>query len=104
VRYTAVFCANDVMAMATISRFGQAGVRVPEDLSVLGFDDSALAAYTTPALTTIRIPIRVAAENGCRYLLNLCYGLTLPVQREFPPEVVWRASLGVGPHAPVALP
>jgi LacI family transcriptional regulator len=99
-RFSALFCANDVMAMSAITRFGQAGVRVPEDLSVLGFDDSALAAYVAPPLTTVRIPIQAAAENGCRFLLNLCYGLGLPVQREFPPEVVWRGSVGAGPHAP----
>ncbi len=96
--YTALFCANDVMAMAAISRFGQAGVRVPQALSVVGFDDSTLAPYTTPALTTVRIPIERVAANGCRFLLNLCYGLALPVQREFPAEMVWRGSVSDGPH------
>jgi len=102
-RFSALFCANDAMAMAALSRFVQAGARVPEDLSVLGYDDSALATYTTPALTTVRIPIRSAAENGCRYLLNLCYGMALPVEREFPPEIVWRGSIAAGPHAPLPL-
>lgn len=101
--FTALFCANDVMAMAAISCFGQAGVRVPEQLSVMGFDDSALARYTTPALTTVRVPIERTAANGCRYLLNQCYGLALPVEREFPPEVVWRESLLAGPHEPLFL-
>jgi LacI family transcriptional regulator len=99
--FTALFCANDVMAMAAISCFGEAGVRVPHQLSVMGFDDSALARYTTPALTTIRVPIVNTAANGCRYLLNQCYGLVLPVQREFPPEVVWRASVAAGPHVAI---
>ncbi len=98
-RFTALFCANDVMAMAAISRINQAGLRVPGDLSVMGFDDSVLASYTTPGLSTIRIPIVGAAASGCRFLLNLCYGLALPVQREFPPEVVWRGSVSDGPHA-----
>jgi LacI family transcriptional regulator len=97
-RFTGLFCANDVMAMAAISRINQAGLRVPGDLSVMGFDDSVLASYTTPGLSTIRIPIVSAAASGCRFLLNLCYGLVLPVQREFPPEVVWRDSVGDGPH------
>ncbi|MBX3604715.1 MAG: LacI family DNA-binding transcriptional regulator [Piscinibacter sp.] len=99
--YTALFCANDMMAMAAVSRFGAAGVRVPQDLAVLGYDDSALAAFTTPALTTVRVPIRAAAESGCRFLINLCYGLALPVQRDFPPEVVWRDSVAAGPHEPI---
>jgi LacI family transcriptional regulator len=100
-RYTALFCANDVMAMTAISRFGQAGVHVPKDLSVLGFDDSVLASYISPRLTTVRIPIATTAESGCRFLLNLCYGLGLPVAREFPPEIIWRDSLLAGPHEPM---
>lgn len=101
--YTALFCANDVMAMTAISRFGRVGVRVPEQLSVIGFDDSVLARYTAPALTTVRVPIADAARSGCRFLLNLCYGLALPVQRDFPPEVVWRDSVADGPHAPLPM-
>ncbi|ACB36576.1 transcriptional regulator, LacI family [Leptothrix cholodnii SP-6] len=96
--YTAVFCANDQMAMGAISAFFQAGLCVPDDLSVIGFDDSAIAAYSTPPLTTVRIPIESVAVNGCRFLINLCYGLALPVQREFPSGVVWRQSVGDGPH------
>ena len=96
--FSALFCANDVMAMAAISCFSQAGLRIPEQLSVMGFDDSALARYTHPALTTVRIPIERTTASGCRFLLNQCYGLDLPVEREFPPEVVWRDSLGDGPH------
>lgn len=102
-RCTALFCANDLMAMAAVSVLAHAGLRVPQDVSVLGYDDSALAAYTAPALTTVRVPIRAAAESGCRFLINQCYGLDLPVARDFPPEIVWRESLGPGPHAVLPL-
>jgi LacI family transcriptional regulator len=102
--YTAVFCANDQMAISAIARFFDAGVQVPQEVSVLGFDDSAIAPYSTPALTTVRVPIEDAAVNGCRFLLNLCYDLTLPVQREFPSGVVWRRSVGDGPHIRSAPP
>ncbi|WP_077034753.1 LacI family DNA-binding transcriptional regulator [Pelomonas sp. KK5] len=98
INFSAVFCANDMMAMALISCFGHAGVRVPEEVSVMGFDDSALARYTHPRLTTIRIPIQRTTISGCRFLLNQCYGLALPVEREFPPEVVWRESVVDGPY------
>ncbi len=101
INFSALFCANDVMAMAAISALGNAGVRVPEQVSVMGYDDSALARYTHPALTTVRIPIETTAVSGCRFLLNQCYGLSLPVEREFPPEVVWRESVVDGPHAAV---
>jgi LacI family transcriptional regulator len=102
--FTAVFAANDVMAMAAISRLVQAGLRVPEDVSVLGYDDDDCAPYTSPPLTTIRIPTASVAINACRHLLNLCYGLDLPVLRDFPSEVVWRASVGPGPHPPMDFP
>ncbi|MEO5795229.1 MAG: substrate-binding domain-containing protein [Rhodoferax sp.] len=96
--FTAVFCANDVMAMAAISRFTQAGLKVPQDVSVIGYDDTDVATYTAPPLTTVHIPIAQLAANSCRHLLNLCYGLALPVQRDFTPHVVWRESVGTGPH------
>ncbi len=96
--YSAVFCANDQMALGAISVFSQAGLRLPRDLSVIGFDDSAIAPYSTPPLTTVRIPFEDVATQGCRFLLNLCFGLGLPVQRDFPSSVVWRRSVGDGPH------
>ena len=102
--FSAVFVANDVMALAAISRLVQAGLRVPEDVSVLGYDDDDFAPYTSPPLTTIRIPTASVSTSACRHVLNLCYGLDLTVARDFPPEVVWRASVGPGPHAPMEFP
>lgn len=100
--YSALFCANDLMAIGALACFAEAGLRVPQDVSVLGFDDSAMAAYSTPSLTTVRVPIDAVAANGCRFLINLCYGLALPVQREFPSSVVWRRSVGDGPRVRAA--
>jgi len=102
--YSALFCANDVMAMAAISCLARHGINVPRELSVLGFDNSDLSRYTAPTLTTVSIPIVAAAASACRFLLNLCYGLALPVAREFTPDIVWRDSLGVGPGQPQAQP
>lgn len=96
--FTAVFCANDVMAMAAISRFTQAGLQVPQDVSVIGYDDTDVATYTAPPLTTVHIPIAQLGAQSCRHLLNQCYGLDLAVQRDFAPLVVWRESVGPGPH------
>jgi len=96
--YSALFCANDVMAMAAISHLDKLGIDVPGDLSVLGFDNSDFSQYTAPKLTTIHVPIVEAAAAACRALLNQCYGLALPVTHDFTPEVVWRKSVGVGPH------
>ena len=99
--FTALFCANDVLAMATLSRLQGAGIRVPHDLSVLGYDDAELAAYTSPALSTIRIPSAQVAANACRHLINLCYTTGLDVQRHFDSQVVLRHSVAPGPHPPL---
>jgi LacI family transcriptional regulator len=96
--FTALFAANDQMAMAAMSVFGGQGLRLPQDVSVIGYDDSALSAYTTPALTTVRVPITEFTRSACRHLINRCYGLALPVNREFAPGLVWRASVAAGPH------
>jgi LacI family transcriptional regulator len=98
--FTALFAANDLMAMAALSVFGGQGLRLPQDVSVIGYDDSALSAYTTPALSTVRIPITEFTRNACRHLINRCYGLDLPVTRDFAPSLVWRDSVVAGPHPP----
>jgi LacI family transcriptional regulator len=96
--FTALFAANDLMAMAAMSVFGGQGLRLPQDMSVIGYDDSALSAYTTPALSTVRIPITEFTRNACRDLINRCYGMALPVTRTFAPSLVWRESVVTGPH------
>ncbi|MDQ5897846.1 MAG: LacI family transcriptional regulator [Pseudomonadota bacterium] len=96
--FTALFCANDPMAIAAIGAFSRAGVRVPEDLSVIGYDDCDFAAHVSPPLTTVRIDIGAVAAQAARDLINRCYGLDLAVAHDFPPELVRRAS--VCPPAP----
>lgn len=99
--YTALFCANDEMAIGAISCFNDAGLRVPDDVSVMGFDDAPVAAYGSPPLTTVSVPHDVVAIDGCRQLVNECYGLAVPVQRDYPAQIVWRRSVGPGPHGAV---
>jgi len=92
-RFTALFCASDAMAVAAIARLARANLRVPHDVSVVGFDDSDLATYTSPQLTTVRIPVEHMAANACRYLLNACFGMSHPVIHDFKPVVMWRQSV-----------
>jgi LacI family transcriptional regulator len=91
--FSALFCANDVMAMAAISCLDSLGIDVPGHLSVIGFDDSELARYTAPKLTTVHVPIADAAAAACRFLLNLCYDLELSVGVDFAPRIAWRDSV-----------
>jgi LacI family purine nucleotide synthesis repressor len=69
-RPTAVFCFNDTMALGLISRLQQLGVRVPEDISVIGYDNIELAEYFSPPLTTIHQPKRRVGKNAFEILLE----------------------------------
>ncbi len=67
---TAIFASNDDMAAGVMKVAHQRGLRIPEDLSVAGFDDIPLASYLWPALTTIRQPIHTMAQTATRLLLS----------------------------------
>lgn len=99
--FTALFAANDLMAMAAVSALGELGIRVPQDVSVIGYDDSRFAGYTSPPLTTVHVPIDAVSASACRLLLNACYDCELPVERNFPPTIAWRGSVIHGPHPPL---
>jgi len=90
---TALFCANDEMAVGALSYFQEAGLRVPHDLSVIGYDDTPSAAFSAPRLTSVHMPWREMTQNGINALLNLCYDMQRPVTRNFPVSVTLRASL-----------
>ncbi|MGH2347462.1 MAG: LacI family DNA-binding transcriptional regulator [Chloroflexota bacterium] len=101
-RPTAVFVANDVTALVTIKAALESGLRVPGDLSVVGFDDIPFSALCTPGLTTIRQPIDVMGRHAAGILLDRITG-TLSAERQgqeiptsntliFPPTLVCRES------------
>ncbi|AXA93289.1 LacI family DNA-binding transcriptional regulator [Massilia sp. YMA4] len=90
---SALFCANDEMAVGALSYFQEAGIRVPQDLSVLGYDDTPSAEFSAPRLSSVRMPWRQMTLNGINALLNLCYDLGRPVARDFPVTVTLRASV-----------
>jgi LacI family transcriptional regulator len=90
---SALFCANDEMAVGALSYFQEAGLRVPHDLSVIGYDDTPSASFSAPRLSSVHMPWREMTQNGINALLNLCYDMKRPVAREFPVSVTLRASL-----------
>ncbi|MGF1765570.1 substrate-binding domain-containing protein [Aliivibrio kagoshimensis] len=69
-RPTAIFCFNDIMALATISKIQQMGLRIPEDISVIGYDNIDLSAYFSPPLTTIHQPKRRVGKTAVEILLE----------------------------------
>lgn len=91
--YDAVFACSDLLAMTAIDTLRAQGVRVPEDVAVVGYDDIANAALFHPRLTTVRQPIAVAAQTMVDSLLALIDGSPAP-SVQLPTELIIRASGG----------
>ena len=92
---SAIFCCNDEMAIGAMHRVKADGYRVPEDISIIGFDDIEFASYVDPALTTISQPTEELGKVAFSVLLDLLEGRT-PEQMEFvlPTELIVRDSTG----------
>src|SRR5215212_2802694 len=90
---TAIFAANDLSALGVLNAVAEAGKRVPDDVSVVGFDDLHLSAYTAPPLTTIRQPAVEIATLATEILIGLTKGREVEEMRHLlEPELVVRAS------------
>ena len=74
----AVFCFNDLMAVGALRACAEAGVRVPEDVAVAGFDDIAEGRYSTPTLTTVAADLDVLSAEALRLLLLRLGGGDVP--------------------------
>jgi DNA-binding LacI/PurR family transcriptional regulator len=94
-----VFAANDDMAIGLIRALAEAGRRVPEDVSVVGFDDIPVAAYVTPPLTTMRQPFDAVAQEGLKRLVHSIENPDAPPlpASEPPVDLVIRASTAPPP-------
>ncbi|HYL62201.1 MAG TPA: LacI family DNA-binding transcriptional regulator [Candidatus Methylomirabilis sp.] len=88
--FTALFAFNDISAIGAIQALREAGRRIPEDVSVVGFDDIQSAAYQNPALTTVRQPLR---EMGMIASETLLSRITAPANSPHPVEIVVEPSL-----------
>lgn len=94
--FTAVFCFNDIAAIGAIRALKDAGLSVPGDISVLGFDDILSAAYATPSLTTVRQPLFEMGKRGAEVLLERIANreAEYPSEITMAPELVIRESTG----------
>lgn len=93
---TAVFAANDDMALGVLRAFHERGRRVPEDVSVVGFDDISEAAYFWPSLTTVSQPFSLLGERAVELTLRALEGETDATADLLVPELMIRTS--TGPH------
>ncbi|MET9804412.1 LacI family DNA-binding transcriptional regulator [Streptomyces sp. NPDC006368] len=99
-RPTAVICDDDILAAGACKAVRRLGLRVPEDVSVTGFDDLALATAVEPELTTVRLPAERIGERGMAALLAVLAGH--PAERgDLPVTLMTRGSSGPAPTSEV---
>jgi DNA-binding LacI/PurR family transcriptional regulator len=87
--FTAIFCFNDIAAIGAMRALKDAGISVPDDVSVIGFDDILGASYHTPSITTVRQPLEEMGRTGARILLER---IARPAE-DFEPEVIFEPQL-----------
>ncbi len=96
--HTAIVCGSDLMALGAIRAARSCGLRVPEDVSVVGFDDSPLIAFTEPPLTTIRQPVAAMGRAAVEALISEIHGTPVShAEMLFHPELVVRNSTHTAP-------
>jgi DNA-binding LacI/PurR family transcriptional regulator len=101
--FTALFAYNDISAIGSIRALREAGLRVPEDVSVVGFDDIQIAVHVSPSLTTVRQPLQKMGEIAARALLNRIENGENGVREiAIVPEFVVRESTARAPSRPFA--
>lgn len=93
IQYTALFAANDQMALGARLALHELGIQVPHQVSLVGFDDTVAAAFAVPPLTTIRQPMHELGRRAGRALLQLMEGREVRLARVMP-ELMVRASTG----------
>jgi alanine racemase len=99
---TAIVCGSDLMALGAIREARSRGLRVPEDISVVGFDDSPLIAFTDPPLTTVRQPVFAMSVSAVKALIDEINGQAAPHSEYlFHPELIVRGSTAAAKPSPV---
>jgi DNA-binding LacI/PurR family transcriptional regulator len=86
--FTALFAYNDISAIGAMRAFQEAGLRVPDDISVVGFDDISIASFSIPALTTVRQPLEKMGKIAAQTLLD-----RIEDRNEFIPEIAVEPEL-----------
>ena len=92
---SAVFCFNDLMAFGLYRELPAAGLRVPQDLSIVGFDNIFLNDIVQPALTTVEQPIAAMGQSAVNFLIRLIEGEDIPPYSRrdiFEPKLIVRSS------------
>jgi LacI family transcriptional regulator, galactose operon repressor len=94
VRFDALFASNDPMALAALRALHAGGVRVPDDVALVGFDDTEAACFTIPALTTVHQPLYEMGSAAARTVVAAAEGRDIERHIEIPTRLVVRESCG----------
>merc|ERR1712154_133135 len=86
--FSAIVCANDEMAAGAMIAVRDAGLTIPDEVSVIGYDDINLASYLFPSLTTVHYPIEEMAAMATKWVLKNVYNQSFEVTNSFSPELV----------------
>jgi LacI family repressor for deo operon, udp, cdd, tsx, nupC, and nupG len=99
-RFTAVFCSNDEMALGSMRALKSHERRVPEDVSVVGFDDIRFARYSDPPLTTIAQPMGDLGREAMSMLIEILTGADVPPRKRIlPTQLIVRGSTSSIAHS-----
>ena len=98
--FTAVFCFNDISAIGAVRAITDAGLHVPGDISVVGFDDIITAAFNQPSLTTVKQPLRLMGQTAAQVLLERIADPDIegPAEIVMEPQLIVRESTGPAPR------
>ena len=91
--FTGVVCGNDLMAIGVIRRLQEHNLRVPDHVSVVGYDDVMLAGYVQPSLATVRVPVARMAQQAAKLAISLSQHEKCDINRMFKPDLVLRQSV-----------
>jgi DNA-binding LacI/PurR family transcriptional regulator len=89
----AIFVASDHMAMAVISALERKGIKVPQDVSIVGYDDAEASAYTLPALTTVQQNLPLVARRAMAVLIHQIHHEKVSMVTPMEPQFIIRDSV-----------
>lgn len=93
-RPTAIFCSDDYMAIGAIEKIKSEGLKVPDDIAVIGFDNIEIGPFVRPTLTTVKQPMYELGESAANILLELIEGVKeKPISKLLPTELIIRNSV-----------
>jgi LacI family transcriptional regulator len=92
---TAIICTTDALALGAMSEARRKGLHIPDDLSVVGFDDIDVAAESDPALTTVKNPAAEIGRIAADYLNRAMNGQPIPLETELPASLCIRSSTAI---------